>query len=409
LKLSISKNIFLEVPQAIVTYAVLNTVVSTDGASSTEVIYWVKNNTLQYLVVELPPRGRMLSDVYVNGDPQQPMQRAEKSSDGNKADKVLIKIPSGQAGSFPVRFLYEIPAPEATAGKDLGMNGSFSIPPPILQTGILESQMTLYLPRDYVYLDFEGSMRPEPRAAGWSDPQRRLRWLIPVLGPDITPVQEGEWNQPPALAAENKGGFNIQLPKDGQAFPLHRLDAPAATIITYRSARLDNAVRYMAMIGTFLVGLLLMRKTIEVKSTYFCAVGLGSLVLRGLMNPAWAPLWESVWIGTLLALALWLLVGLPKLFVAPRAAAPVASTPPVEKQNRPTAPPVTANPPTERLSQAPIPVEPSQVLFREKADASTDPLPPIPDPAAPAPPWLEETPPPPADPLPPFPTDSKPE
>jgi hypothetical protein len=187
------------------------------------------------------------------------------------------------------------------------------------------------------------------------------------------------------------------------------LDAPAATIITYRSARLDNAVRYMAMIGTFLVGLLLMRKTIEVKSTYFCAVGLGSLVLRGLMNPAWAPLWESVWIGTLLALALWLLVGLPKLFVAPRAAAPVASTPPVEKQNRPTAPPVTANPPTERLSQAPIPVEPSQVLFREKADASTDPLPPIPDPAAPAPPWLEETPPPPADPLPPFPTDSKPE
>ncbi len=414
LKLSISKNVFLEVPQAIVTYAVLNTVFSRDGGTSTEVIYWVKNNTLQYLDVELPARGRMLSDVYVNGEPQQPMQRAEKAPvAAHTTDNVLIKIPSTQNGnSFPVRFLYEIPAPTETAGKDLGFSGSFSIPPPNVNVNILQTQLTLYLPRDYVYLDFAGPMRPEPKAAGWSDPNRRLRWLIPVLGPDILPENVTAWNSPPTLPAESKGGFNLQLPTDGQAFALHRLDKPAATTVSYRSGKLDTAVRYLAMIAAFLVGLLLLRRNLEIKCLYFCAAGLGSLVLRGLMEPAWAPLWESVWLGTLLATAIWLIVGFPKLFSGGSKPAAVAETkipPPTAPPRPPSSPPsgpagpAPVGPPITPPAGAPIPVEPSQILFREKP-VSDDPLPPIPDPSA-APPASPAEPAK-ADPLPPFPTDS---
>ena len=417
LKLSLSKNIFLEVPQAIVTYAVLNTVVSRDGATSTEAIYWVKNNTLQYLDVELPKGGRMLSDVYVNGEPQQPMQRAMKADETRSTDNVLIKIPSGQNGNaFPVRFLYEIPAAADTAGKDLGYSGSLTIPPPVLHTTVLQSQLTLYLPRDYVYLDFEGTMRPSPKASGWSDPQRRLRWLIPALGPDINPASTQGWNPPPPLPAESKGGFNLSLSADGQAFPLHRLDAPSSTTITYRSAKLDAAVRYTAMIATFLIGLLLLRKTIELKSTYFCIVGLGSLVLRGLMIPAWTPLWESVWIGTLLAVFVWLVVGVPRMLASMFSGSKKSTPPslPPEAGPPPSAPPTPERPPfnpgPSHTDSTAIPVETSQILFRERPLPSTAPgsFPPIPDPsAAPLPPLETPPPVPPEEPMPPFPSDSK--
>jgi hypothetical protein len=301
LKLVVSKNVFLDVPQAMVTYAVLNTVVSTDAASSTEVIYWVKNNSQQFFSVELPPRGRLLSDVFVNGEPQQPMRRPDKND-------ILIRLPGGQVGAeFPIRFLYEVP-PEKES-KALGMSGQFTVEPPKLNAGIMQSQLTLYLPRDFVYLDFKGPMRPAPRAAGWSDPRRRLRWLIPSLGPDIEPVNDSGWAAPPALPAASTGGFNLDLPRDGQKFPLHRLDEPRAVTVHYRSATLDKAVFYLAMLGAFLVGILMTRRKVEVKAAYFGMAGLGSLVVRHLMTPAWAPLWEAVWLGTLLALVVWAIVG----------------------------------------------------------------------------------------------------
>jgi hypothetical protein len=281
---------------------------------------------------------------------------------------------------------------------------------------VLQSQLTLYLPREYVYLDFEGTMRPSPKASGWSDPQRRLRWLIPALGPDINPASNQGWNPPPPLPAESKGGFNLSLSADGQAFPLHRLDAPSATTITYRSAKLDAAVRYTAMIAAFLIGLLLLRKSIELKSTYFCIVGLGSLVLRGLMIPAWSPLWESVWIGTLLAVFVWLIVGVPRMlasiFSGSKRSVPPQSPP--DANPPPPSPPAPERPPfnpsPSHKDSAPLPVESSQILFRERPLPETGPgsVPPIPDPsAAPLPPL--ESPPPasPDEPMPPFPSDSK--
>lgn len=410
LKLSISKNLFLEVPQAIVTYAVLNTVVSVDGGSSTEVIYWVKNNSLQFFTVELPPNGKMLSDVFVNGEPQQPMRRADKND-------VLIRLPGGQVGSeFPIRFLFEVPAPAETAGKDAGMNGQFVILPPTLNAGIMQSQLTLYLPREYVYLNFKGAMRPSVSVSGWADPHSRLRWLIPTLGPDIAPTKPSGWSQPPALPDNSKGGFNLQLPQDGQSFPLHRLDEPKPVTITYRSAKLDMAVRYLAMLGAFLVGILLTRRSVESKATYFCLVGLGSLAARGLFEPSWGPLWEAIWLGTLAAVAAWLLVGLAKLLRADHPEKPAPPEPPAPPTPRlPSQPPagpmvpsvVSSTPrtgppepesaalepkplaaPTGLTEAQPLAVDPSQIIFRETPEAAPA-LPQLPTPGTSDKPWYE--------------------
>ncbi|MBP7949076.1 MAG: hypothetical protein KA004_05425 [Verrucomicrobiales bacterium] len=401
LRLSVSKNTFLEVPQAMVTHAVLRTVVSTDGGGSTEVVYWVKNNGLQFFTVELPPRGRMLSDVFVNGEAQQPMRRADRND-------VLIRLPGSQsAAEFPIRFLYEVPAPAETVGKDLGLKGKFTVTPPKLNAGILQSQTTLYLPRDYVYLDFQGAMRPHENMSGWADPQSRLRWLIPALGPDIAPASAADWPSPPPLPAQGQGGFNLHLPQEGQEFRLYRLDAPMPVTVSYFSAKLNRAVRYIALLGVFLVGLMMVRRRVETKAAFFCFVGLGSLAARGFMSPSWAPLWESIWLGTLFALALWLVVGfvrcLAKLSEVPAKkesggstggrsgggggpAAPVApGGAPASAATAATGGAATPQAAAASgVTPAPLAVEPSQLIFREAAPAAGAPE------ASAEPAWFEQ-------------------
>ncbi|MEM7603313.1 MAG: hypothetical protein AAF357_18110, partial [Verrucomicrobiota bacterium] len=117
LDLDVSRNEFLSVPQAVVTYASLTSVVSNDQAVTSEVVYWVKNNAKQFFSVSLPESGSMVSDIYVNGQPQQPMSRAGE-------DVVLIRLPVGEGTAdteFPVRFIYEIPSPDP--GQGLGWRG----------------------------------------------------------------------------------------------------------------------------------------------------------------------------------------------------------------------------------------------------------------------------------------------
>ena len=48
-----SKNFYLDVPQAVVTHAALTSVIAEDGAETTEVIYWVKNNSQQFFSIQL--------------------------------------------------------------------------------------------------------------------------------------------------------------------------------------------------------------------------------------------------------------------------------------------------------------------------------------------------------------------
>jgi hypothetical protein len=161
LTLDVSKNFYLEVPSAVVSYAVLTSVIAEDEAETTEVIYWVRNNAQQFFSIQLPTKAgktaKLLSDAFVNGEPQQPSKRPDKN-------EVLIRLPARQSDNevFPVRFVYEVPSPNP--GRRLGWRGSFEIQPPKLSdTEVLQTKWTLFLPQDYRYVQFDGAMGEPPR------------------------------------------------------------------------------------------------------------------------------------------------------------------------------------------------------------------------------------------------------
>ena len=56
LTLDVSKNFYLDVPSAVVSYAVLTSVIAEDEAETTEVIYWVRNNSQQFFSIQLPTK-----------------------------------------------------------------------------------------------------------------------------------------------------------------------------------------------------------------------------------------------------------------------------------------------------------------------------------------------------------------
>ena len=305
LELKVSRNEFLPVPQAVVTYAALTTVVSGDKGITTEMVYWVKNNARQFFSVELPEGGKMVSDVYVDGEPQQPMRRAEE-------DVVLIRLPVGgeQTGkAFPVRFVFEVPS--ADPGEKLGGFGSIRVQPAVLTDAeVLESHAMLYLPQDYVYRSFTSAMRLPVQRRGWTRFRNAFDWLIPALGPQIQPGLEERWAQPPALPAGSQSGFDIQIPKEGQKFELHRLDAPAPIRVGFRSQGFAFFWEAIFCLAAFAGGVWLWRQPARWRFLYFVGAGLGSLIIAGAVSPAAASFWQAIYLGVLFAVAVWIVLAL---------------------------------------------------------------------------------------------------
>ncbi len=304
LSLNLSRNEFLPVPQAVVTYAVANTVVAADRGMTSEVIYWVKNNARQFLSVELPESSSMVSDIFVNGEAQQPMRRANEN-------EVLIRLPVGVDKDAPisVRFVYETPSPEP--GEDLGMSGKIRIAPAgVTEAEVLQSLTRLYLPDDYLYRKFDSAMRLPVSHRGWSSFRRAFDWLIPALGPQIDIGRQQAWSDPPELgAAAAAGGFDITIPREGQSYFLHRLDAADEITVSYRSRGFAFFWEALFCLSAFAVGIWLLGATLTLRFTYFVGVGLLSLIIAGAVAPGSASFWRAIYLGVFLAALVWLAVG----------------------------------------------------------------------------------------------------
>ena len=304
LDLEVSRNEFLAVPQAVVTYAALTSVVSSDEAITTEVVYWVKNNAKQFFSVSLPEGGKMVSDVYVNGTPQQPMRRADE-------DVVLIRLPVGgeQTGQeFPVRFVFEVPSPEP--GESLGAFGSVRVlPAELTDAEVLQSHTTLFLPNEYVYRSFKSAMRLPVERRGWTRFRNAFDWILPSLGPQILPGMRENWMPPPALPASAQSGFDIQIPKEGQKYELHRLDAPAEIKVGYRSQAFAWFWEALFCLAAFGGGLWMLLRPLRWRLGYFAGAGLVPLIIAGAVSPAAASFWQAISLGAFLAAIVWLIVG----------------------------------------------------------------------------------------------------
>jgi hypothetical protein len=225
LGVELAKNSFIAVPQAVITHADLITAVATDKAQTTEVIYWVKNNDLQFLVVSLPKGSRLQSDVFVNREAQQPMRR-EGSED------MLVRLPSGDAArvAFPVRFVFESPSAnpgrktrlvgqrrrQCAAGGRCRHHGDAAHLVPAAERMALHRTLTAV------------RSRRNRRDRSWRDDAKHCqRGCCPPSARSSTRLIRRSRSQMPAVAGDVRTLYGSQVQQQGHREVLHRLGPPA--------------------------------------------------------------------------------------------------------------------------------------------------------------------------------------
>ena len=303
LGVELAKNSFIQVPRAIITHADLTTAVATDDAQVTEVVYWVKNNDQQFLVVRLPKGGRLHSDIFVNRDAQQPMRR-------EGSDDLLVRLPSGDAArsAFPVRFVFEVPS--AHAGEKFGLWGSFSIhTPQVEDVGVMETRHRLFLPENWHYTHFDGPFTPDSRDRSWRTFRRAVNYVLPSFGPQIDPDEHFSSTQPPQVPQDVRGLYGFNVSQQGHEETLHRLGAPATTAIRFRAEKLTHLYQAVAFLITLLIGLRCWRRGARGKLLYLALAGLGAMLLTGLLSAANVPIAQAVMLGVVVAFGAWFVLG----------------------------------------------------------------------------------------------------
>lgn len=343
LKLDVARNAYIEVPQTVVTHAVLTTAVATDRAQTTEVIYWLKNNARQFLTVQLPKGAKLVSDVFVSTQSQRPMKR-------EGSDDLLVRLPSGAAArntAFPVRFVYEIPSPKA--GEKMGWMGGISIVPPTLAdvAVVLQTQQALYVPESHEYTKFKGPMTLSLKERGWGRFRGIVNSLVPAFGPQFT-QSSGDWTPAPAIPSEHRSTFDFQVPTQGRNFVLHRLGVPAATDISYRSRGWSYFLETLVFFGVIVLGLRRWHHPLPDKLRFLVLFGLGGLLVTGLVSAANAQVAKGAVLAAILVAVLWVGCGIIQRIKARAQMLKKRLSPPVvvPPASNPTPAPVASAPAT---------------------------------------------------------------
>lgn len=374
-KLSVetARNAYFEVPQAVITHADLATAVATDQAQSTEVIYWVKNIDLQFLIITLPPGARLVSDVFVGREGQQPMKR-EGSAD------LMVRLPSGGTATremFPVRFVYTV-AGNASGGT-LGASGTLAVPPPVVaKVDVMQTRHRLYLPEAYHYTGFDGLLNLAQREHGWARVRHTLRYVLPVFGASlgdavVTSLSSAEagaagtdsWSPPPQVPRETRSLYDFQVPQQGHLETLHRLGRPADITVHFRSKGLTFAFEAAAFLLIIVLGVLGIRRPLTHKVAFLVLTGALGMLALGVLSPAnclVAIAWmRAVWCVALL----WIVMGIFPLGGAvirrfrhrppPPPSPPPPSPPPQFKPGPASVPPPAPAPPSP--ARTPVPTK----------------------------------------------------
>ena len=137
--------------QALVDSARLTTVVADDGQMLTEMTLGIRNNGLQHLEVELPA-GSQVWSAFVAGQPVRPTTRGAK---------LLLPLERSGADEAPVSVeLTFVGSQKFPRGK-----GEVKLESPKLDVPLKNARWDVYLPPDYAYAKFDGSMTHEADAA----------------------------------------------------------------------------------------------------------------------------------------------------------------------------------------------------------------------------------------------------
>ncbi len=137
--------------QALVDSARFTTVVADDGQMMTEMVLGIRNNGLQHLEVELPADAAVWS-AFVAGQPVRP---------ATQNNKVLLPLERSGADDAPVSVELTYVGRQAfPRGK-----GNVKLASPKLDVPLKNARWDLYLPPDYNYSAFAGSMAHEASEA----------------------------------------------------------------------------------------------------------------------------------------------------------------------------------------------------------------------------------------------------
>jgi hypothetical protein len=141
-----------EVLQALVDNARLTTVVADDGQMLTEMVLAIRNNGRQYLEVDLPASAAIWS-TFVAGQPVRPSKR-----NGN----LLLPLELSGADDAPVQVTLTF----VSTNRFPRRRGPVDLVSPKLDVPLKNARWDLFMPLDYRYDDFGGSMTYESMGAG---------------------------------------------------------------------------------------------------------------------------------------------------------------------------------------------------------------------------------------------------
>ncbi|MBI5684855.1 MAG: hypothetical protein HZC54_07230 [Verrucomicrobia bacterium] len=153
LKLATKRFAEAEVLQALVDSARLVTEVAEDGQTMTMMWLEVRNNGRQFLRVTLPPGARVWS-AFVAG-------QAVRPGKGEREGTVQLPLERAASGDEAVR----VELTYVSAEKFPATRGRFELVSPALDVPLKNARWSLYLPPDYSYSGFEGTMTHEEVAA----------------------------------------------------------------------------------------------------------------------------------------------------------------------------------------------------------------------------------------------------
>jgi hypothetical protein len=184
-----------EVLQALIDSAHLTTVVADDGQVMTSLALSVRNNGRQYLEVDLPA-GSTVWSAFVGGDPVRPSKRE---------GKLLLPLTREVASDAPVNVELSF------VGTDLfpERRGTVSLLSPTFDVPLKNARWDLYLPPDYDYSKFAGSMT---RASDAAAPMLQSYSISEYKQQQETQAQEEAFRARYGLkeARENLSGGNLR-------------------------------------------------------------------------------------------------------------------------------------------------------------------------------------------------------
>jgi hypothetical protein len=189
--------------QALVDRAFFRTVVADDGQLMTQMELTVRNNGRQHLEITLPPNAKVWS-AFVNGQPVRPAR------EGNS---LLLPLEAAADTAVPVELTY------VNTAKFPRARGKVELVSPRLDVPLKEARWELFLPPDYEYEDFRGTMNYEQADAV---PMAREFTLAEYARQEIAKKETVQEQEVDALRQAKSEFENRNYPRIGNKLSLLR-------------------------------------------------------------------------------------------------------------------------------------------------------------------------------------------